>query len=294
MLARRRRHKPPSTRRIPRRRWRPWSSRPAPSRTRRPGLSTRRTNIKEPRYALDTYTIFDVRLVEGQPRLDVSSNTDAEALDEFHLFCCCWRCFGRRGLGLWQAREPPGEARCPERYAEGREQQVLQRGAAPSLLVASAQSRYSSLLFALVLAVPLPALHKLRRGTAPHSPLARKQLGSAQAPAAAAFTQVLGCKTEMLCKSRQRHPSKRRSVSAPAPSREVGQPGAGAQPEPELARSILVLHQLASHRRPRDGWGSLIRIGSSAATSEQLHRPADTPTAAPAGQKIDSACCNRR
>jgi hypothetical protein len=51
---------------------------------------------------------------------------------------------------------------------------------------------------------------------------------------------------------------------------------------PELARSILVLHQLALHRRPRDGWGSLIRIGSSAATSEQLRRPAATPTAAPA------------
>ena len=50
----------------------------------------------------------------------------------------------------------------------------------------------------------------------------------------------------------------------------------------ELARSILVLHQLALHTRPRDGWGSLIRIGSSAATSEQLRRPAATPTAAPA------------
>ena len=78
------------------------------------------------------------------------------------------------------------------------------------------------------------------------------------------------------------HPSKRRPVSASEhSSREVGQPGAGAQPEPELARSILVLHQLALHRRPRDGWGSLIRIGSSAATSEQLRRPAATPTAAP-------------
>ena len=62
----------------------------------------------------------------------------------------------------------------------------------------------------------------------------------------------------------------------------------------ELARSILVLHQLALHTRPRDGWGSLIRTGSNAATSEQLNRPWDTPTAAPAGQTIDSACCNRR
>ena len=61
------------------------------------------------------------------------------------------------------------------------------------------------------------------------------------------------------------HPSKRRPVSASEhSSREVGQPGAGAQPEPELARSILVLaHQLALHRRPRDGWGSQIRIGSN-------------------------------
>ena len=79
------------------------------------------------------------------------------------------------------------------------------------------------------------------------------------------------------------HTSKRRPVSASEnSSREVGQPGAGAQPEPELARSILVLHQLALHTRPRDGWGSLIRIGSNAAISEQLNRPAGTPTAASA------------
>ena len=150
-----------------------------------------------------------------------------------------------------------------------------------------------------MLAVALPALHKLLAWDSPHSPLGPAQLGSAQALAAAALEAsksdaLRGMQPEQTANQAD-HPSKRRSVSASEhSSREVGQPGAGAQPEPELARSILVLHQLASHRRPRDGWGSLIRTGSSAATSEQLHRPAATPTAAPAGQKIDSACCNRR
>ena len=154
-------------------------------------------------------------------------------------------------------------------------------------------------LCALVLAVSRPALHDLRRRPSSHSPLAPNNSGAPRQLQRSRLrrAKVMLCEdeAEQNCKSGPTHPSKRRPVSASEhSSREVGQPDAGAQPEPELARSILVLHQLALHTRPRDGWGSLIRTGSNAATSEQLNRPWDTPTAAPAGQTIDSACCNRR
>ena len=69
----------------------------------------------------------------------------------------------------------------------------LQRAAAPSLLLLR-RANTAPCSLALVLAVALPALHKLLAWDSPHSSLARKQLGSAQAPAAAAFTQVLCCK----------------------------------------------------------------------------------------------------
>ena len=76
---------------------------------------------------------------------------------------------------------------------------VLQGAAAPSLLLLLRRVDTAPCSLALVLAVPLPALHKLRRETATKVRWLEKQLGSAQALAAAAFAQVLfAAKTEML------------------------------------------------------------------------------------------------
>ena len=156
---------------------------------------------------------------------------------------------------------------------------VLQRAAAPSLL----------LLRRRVDTAPCGyrPCNNLRRGISAQSAGSKSNSGAPRHLRRPRFescnVMLFAAKTEMLCKSRQMHPSKRQPVSASEhSSREVGnlffssRSGSSLQ---EAFWSWLISWHRTGGRAAR---GSLIRTGSNAATSEQLHRAAATPTAAPA------------